>query len=195
MLKKIGLGLLVVIALLAGVIALRPAEFRIARERTVSAPPAVVHRYVSDFHNWPQWSPWEKLDPQMKREHSGAAAGTGAVYSWSGNDQVGEGRMTITDSREPSSVTIRLEFLKPIEATNTTQFDFAPSGSGTRVTWAMTGHNNFLSKAFDLFVGMDKVVGADFEKGLAALDAATASAASAEPADSGSPAAPEAPRP
>ena len=156
--------------------ATRPADFRIVRSRTVAAPPEVVHAYVNDFHKWPEWSPWEKLDPAMKREFSGAPAGHRARPThWSGNDDVGEGRMTITDSRAAQSVTIRLEFLKPFAATNTTQFDFAPSGSGTNVTWAMTGHNNFMAKAFSAFMDMDKMVGADFEKGLAGLDTATAS--------------------
>jgi hypothetical protein len=175
MLKKIALALVLILVGLAVFVATRPAEFRIVRSRTVAAPPDVVHAYVNDLHKWPEWSPWEKLDPAMKREYSGAPAGPGAAYHWSGNDDVGEGRMTITDSRPPQSVTIRLEFLKPFAATNTTQFDFAPSGSGTNVTWAMTGHNNFMAKAFSAFMDMDEMVGADFEKGLAGLDTATAS--------------------
>jgi polyketide cyclase/dehydrase/lipid transport protein len=175
MLKKIALVLLLIVVGLAVFVATRPAEFRIVRSRTVAAPPDVVHAYVNDLHKWPEWSPWEKLDPAMKREYSGAPAGPGAAYHWSGNDDVGEGRMTIMGSRPPQSVTIRLEFLKPFAATNTTQFDFAPSGSGTNVTWAMTGHNNFMAKAFSAFMDMDKMVGTDFEKGLAGLDTATAS--------------------
>ncbi len=177
MLKKVALAFAVIVVALAAFIATRPAEFRIVRSRTLSAPPAVVHGYVNDFHKWAEWSPWEKLDPALKRDHSGAPAGTGAVYAWSGNSQVGEGRMTITDSRAPHSVTIRLEFIKPFAATNTSQFDFAPSGSGTQVTWAMSGRNNFTSKAFSVFMDMDKMVGADFERGLANLDTVTAAAA------------------
>ena len=174
MLKKIAIALVLILVVLAGYVATRPADFRIVRSRTVAAAPDVVHAYVNDFHKWPEWSPWEKLDPAMKREYSGAPSGTGAAYHWSGNDEVGEGHMTITDSRPPQSVTIRLEFLKPFAATSTTQFDFAPSGSGTNVTWAMAGHNNFMAKAFSAVMDMDKIVGADFEKGLAALDTATA---------------------
>jgi hypothetical protein len=177
MLKKIAVVLAVTLALLAGFVATRPGAFRISRSRTVKAPPEVVHAYVNDFHKWPEWSPWERLDPAMKKEISGAPAGPGATYYWTGNDQVGEGRMTITDSRAPQSVTIRLEFLKPFAATNTAQFDFAPSGSGTNVTWTMIGTNNFLAKAFTLVMDMDKMVGPDFEKGLANLDTATAAAA------------------
>jgi hypothetical protein len=174
MLKKIALALVLMLVGLVAFVATRPAEFRIVRSRTVAAPPDVVHAYVNDLHKWPEWSPWERLDPAMKREYSGPPAGPGAAYHWSGNDEVGEGRMTITDSQPPQNVTIRLEFLKPFAATNTTQFDFAPSGAGTNVTWAMTGHNNFMAKAFSAFMDMDKMIGTDFEKGLAGLDTATA---------------------
>ena len=183
MLKKIAIVVALILVALAGYVATRPAEFRIVRSRTMTAPPDVVHAYVNDLHRWSEWSPWEKLDPAMKREHSGPPAGPGAAYHWSGNSDVGEGRMTITDSRPPSSVTLRLEFLKPFAATNTTQFDFAPSGAGTSVTWAMSGHNNFMAKAFSAFMDMDKMVGTDFEKGLANLDAATTSAKPATPGD------------
>ena len=176
MVKKIAVALLLILVVLAVVVALQPADFRIARSRTVAAPPEVVHAFVNDFRNWPAWSPWEKLDPAMKRDVSTPSAGTGATYYWQGNDQVGEGRMTITESRPAQNITMRLEFLKPFAATNTAQFDFAPSGTGTNVTWSMKGTNNFIMKAFGLVMNMDKMVGADFEKGLANLDAATAAA-------------------
>jgi hypothetical protein len=182
MLKTTLVVLVVLLAALAIFIATRPSEFRISRSRTIAAPPDVAHAYVNDFHKWPAWSPWEKLDPAMKREIAGAPAGTGATYHWVGNDQVGEGRMTITDSRAPQSVAIRLEFIEPWTATNTTQFDFAPSSAGTNVTWTMTGHNNFMAKAFGLFMDMEKMVGPDFEKGLVNLDTATAAAAREAPA-------------
>ena len=174
MLKKIAIALVVLVVAFAAFVATRPADFRISRSRTVVATPDVVYAYVNDFHNWPEWSPWEKLDPGMKREHSGSPAGPGASYRWAGNNEVGEGRMTITDSRPSQAVTIHLEFVKPFAATNTAQFDLAPSGTGTNVTWSMTGHNNFLAKAAGVFMNMDKLVGGDFEKGLANLDAATA---------------------
>jgi hypothetical protein len=177
MLKKIAIALVLILAGLAAFIATRPSDFRITRSRTLAAPPAVVHPFVSDFHRWPEWSPWEKLDPAMKREIGGAPAGPGATYHWVGNSEVGEGRMTITDSQPPRSVTINLEFIKPFAATHTTQFDIEPSGSGSKVTWTMSGQNNFMSKAFGLFMDIDKMVGADFEKGLVALDGATAAAA------------------
>ncbi len=176
MLIRIALVLFVLLAACLGFIASRPSEFRIARTRTLSASPDVVYAYVNDFKRWPQWSPWEQLDPSMKRELSGAPAGPGAVYYWSGNSRAGEGRMTITDTQPNRRLTIRLEFIKPFAATNTAQFDFVPSGQGTQVTWAMTWRNNFAAKAFGLFVDMDKMVGTEFEKGLATLDAVTAKA-------------------
>jgi hypothetical protein len=177
MLKKILLGVLAVIVLLVLVVATRPSEFRIQRSATMGAPPPVVFALVNDFHAWPTWSPWERLDPAMKRTHSGAPSGTGAAYAWQGNDDVGEGRMTIEKSEPPSVVGIKLEFLKPFAATNTTTFTFAPEGPGTKVTWAMEGNNNFAAKAASLFMDMDKLVGADFERGLAAMKAASEKAA------------------
>ena len=177
MFKRMAVVLLVVLAALAAFIASRPSDFRISRSRTLSAPPDVVYAYVNDFRKWPEWSPWEKLDPAIKRDHSGAPAGLGASYHWAGNDNVGEGRMTITDSKPGQAITIRLEFMKPWTATNTAQFHFVPSGSGTNVTWTMTGRNNFVAKAFHLFMDVEKMVGPEFEKGLASLDSVTAAVA------------------
>ena len=162
------------VLVVAAVVATRPAEFRVARSRQLAAPPSVVFPHLNDFHRWPGWSPWEKLDPGMTREVTGPAQGPGASYHWSGNNKVGEGRMTITESQEPTSVTLRLEFLRPWKATNVTRFDLVPSGTGTEATWAMTGRHTFMSKAMGLFVDMDTMVGPDFEKGLAGLDAVTA---------------------
>jgi hypothetical protein len=171
MLKKILIGVIALIVLLVIVIATRPADFKIERSATVAAPPAVVFAQVNDFHAWPAWSPWEKLDPGMKRTHSGAPSGVGALYAWEGNDDVGEGRMTIEKSVEPSIVGIKLEFIKPFAATNATTFTFTPDGPGTKVTWAMEGKNNFAAKAASLFMDMDQLVGGDFERGLAAMKA------------------------
>jgi hypothetical protein len=182
MLRKIAVVLVVILAALVAFIATRPSDFRIARSRTVAAPPQVVHGYVNDFRKWPEWSPWEKKDPALKREYSGEAAGPGAVYAWVGNKEVGEGRMTIADSRPPQSITIRLEFFKPYAGTGTAHFDFAPAGSGTSVTWAMTGHRNFMAKDIDLVMDVVKMIGTEFEKGLAALDTATARAGAMRPA-------------
>jgi hypothetical protein len=171
-------NLLVLLALLlaaaVGYVAMQPSEFRVSRTRTLAAPPEIVHAYVNDFHKWVEWSPWEKIDPALRREYSGAPEGPGAIYEWAGNEQVGEGRMTITGSNPPESVTIQLEFQKPVEASNTAEFYFDRGGLGTDVTWSMTGRSDFVGKAFALFMSMDKMVGADFEKGLAALDEVTA---------------------
>ncbi len=174
MLKKMVLGAGVVGAALAAYIATRPSDFRVVRSRTMAAPPDVVHAYVSDFRTWTRWSPWETVDPSMQRELSGAAMGPGAVYAWRGNRQVGEGRMIITDSRPARSVTIRLEFLKPLPGTHTAQFEFVPSGAGSQVTWSMSGRNGFVAKALSLVMDMDAMIGSNFERGLASLDAATA---------------------
>ena len=166
MLKKIllALGLAVIVFLIAA--ALQPADFTITRSAVVNAPPATVFEQVNDYHKWQAWSPWAKMDPAMKQTFEGPAAGTGASYSWVGNSKVGEGRMTITESEPAKHVAMRLEFLKPFAATNTADFTLAPEGGGTKVTWAMTGKKNFMSKAFGLVMNMDKLVGADFEKGL-----------------------------
>jgi hypothetical protein len=124
---------------------------------------------VNDFHKWVGWSPWEALDPTMKKTYEGAPAGVGSIYSWVGNPKVGEGSMTIDRSEAPRLVGLKLEFFKPWKATNATTFSFDAEPEGTKVTWAMDGTNNFSAKAFSLFVSMDKLLGRDFERGLAAL--------------------------
>lgn len=187
MLKKIAIALAAVVVVLAGVIVSRPDTFRLERSAVIAAPPAVVFPMVDDFHNWAAWSPWEKLDPGMKRTFSGPAAGTGAQYAWAGNDQVGEGRMTIVESQPESRIGIKLEFLKPWAATNDTLFVFSPDATGTRVSWTMEGRNNFMAKAFSLFASMESMVGPDFEKGLAAMKSAAEAEArrpAADPAES-----------
>jgi uncharacterized protein YndB with AHSA1/START domain len=179
MLKKIKIAVVVALGalgVLAAVIASQPDELRVKRERTLAAPPAVVHAYVNDLRRWPEWSPWEKKDPKMQRTLSPVTAGPGATYAWAGDGNVGEGRMTITDSQAPERVVLRLEFVKPMQATNTVRFDLAPRGTGTHVTWAMRGQQGFVAKAFCLFMDMDRMVGGDFEQGLAGLDAVTAAA-------------------
>jgi hypothetical protein len=155
-------------------VASRPGKFTISRSRTVAAPPYIVHAYVNDFRRWQEWSPWEKLDPTMKKDLKGAPDGVGAQYHWAGNKQVGEGEMTILETKPGQSVTILLEFLKPWKATNMAQFNFTPNGTGTNVTWTMTGTNGFMAKLFGLFTDMDKMIGPDFERGLFTLDTVTA---------------------
>jgi len=169
MLKKILLGLVAVVVALAGFIATRPNSFSVQRTATMKASPDVAFALVNDFHQWDAWSPWEKLDPAMKKTHEGAAAGTGAKYSWVGNDDVGEGRMTIEDSKPAELVRIKLEFIKPFESASTTTFTFKPEGENVSVTWKMEGDNNFVGKAFSAFMDMDAMIGKDFEKGLASM--------------------------
>lgn len=173
MLKKILLGIAAVLVVFAIVVAFQPANFRVVRSATIAAPPAAVFAEVNDFHRWNAWSPWAKLDPAMKQTHEGAPAGTGAIYSWAGNSEVGEGRMTITESRPGELIRIKLDFIKPFAATNPTEFTFKPEGNQTAVTWTMTGEKNYISKAVCMFMNMDKMVGGDFEKGLASLKTIT----------------------
>ncbi len=169
MVKRILLGLIAAAVLFLVVVALQPPDFRIERSLTLQAPPAMVFEQVNDLHLWEKWSPWAKLDPTMKTVFAGPQTGEGATYGWVGNDDVGEGKMTIIKSVAPSLVTLRLEFLKPMEATNETTFRLDPKDQGTLVTWTMTGTNNFIGKMFALLMNVDKMVGNDFEKGLSQL--------------------------
>ena len=180
--KKILIVLLVLVAGLAAFIATRPAAYHLERTATIAAPADVIHARLNDFHAWTEWSPWEHRDPNMTRTFGGPEAGVGAVYGWAGNDDVGEGRMTIRESIPGEKVSIQLDFIKPFAATCTTAFTLAPSVDGTRVTWTMDGENDFLGKAFTLFMPMEKTVGPDFEQGLAKLQ--QVAEAAAVPADS-----------
>ncbi len=171
MVKKILLGVLALVVVFLIIVALQPAEFSVARSATMSAPAAEVFSQVNDFHHWEKWSPWVKLDPAMKVTFEGPPAGVGTKYAWSGNDEVGEGRMEITESQPNDLILIKLDFLKPFAATNMTEFTFKPEGDQTKVTWTMSGKKNFMMKAFCMFMNMDKMVGKDFEKGLAQMKA------------------------
>lgn len=176
MLKKVLVGLAALLALLLVVISLQPATFHLERSIEMAVPPEAAFAQVNDFHVWRAWSPWEKLDPNMRRTYAGAAAGSGAEYAWASATQAGEGRMTI-EHADPSRIVIRLEFLKPFPATNTVTFTFVPTPNGSKTTWAMDGTNNFVSKAFHLVFDMDKLVGADFERGLSAMKKAAEASA------------------
>jgi uncharacterized protein YndB with AHSA1/START domain len=169
MLLKVLVGVGLLLSALAIVVATRPSAFRVARSITIDAAPEHAFALVSDFHEWPAWSPYEKLDPGMKKTFEGPRAGTGAIYGYSGNAKVGAGRMTIEKSVAASLISIRLEFEKPFRVTNQGTFTFERQGSGTKVTWAMEGQNGFLFKAFSLVMNMDKLVGTEFERGLAML--------------------------
>ncbi|HEX4644944.1 MAG TPA: SRPBCC family protein [Verrucomicrobiae bacterium] len=169
MLIKILVALVVIAVVFIVIVAMRPSDFRVTRSTVISAGPAAIFAEVNDLHRWQAWSPWEKIDPALKRTYDGPPAGTGAIYSWVGNNKVGEGRMTVTESRPPELVRFRLEFLKPFKATNMAEFTFKPEGARTVVTWSMTGKYNFVMKAAGLFMNCEKMVGGEFEKGLANL--------------------------
>jgi Polyketide cyclase / dehydrase and lipid transport len=181
MIKKVILGIVVVVvvivAVFAIVVALRPAHYHVERTANMNAPASVVFAQVNDFHKWEAWSPWAKLDPAMKQSYEGAPSGAGAIYTWAGNDQIGEGRMTITDSHPSDLIKIKLEFIRPWTATNATNFTFNSQGNQTAVKWTMDGDNNFMGKAFSLFMNMDKMIGDDFDKGLAQMKSVAEKAA------------------
>jgi len=183
MLKKILVAVAAILALAAAFVATRPSDFKVERSATLAAPPAVIYATIADFSRWSAWSPWARLDPAMKGTVTGTPATVGHAYAWSGNDQVGEGRMTITGLAPGERVEIRLEFLKPWEATNATVLSIQPAGTGSRVTWTMTGTNGFMMKAAGIFMNMDAMVGADFERGLASLGTVTQAEAAGLPVD------------
>jgi polyketide cyclase/dehydrase/lipid transport protein len=169
MLKKILIGLALLIAALVVIVALQPSEFRVERSAAIAAPPADVFAQVNDLHQWDAWSPWAKLDPNAKIAFEGPEAGQGAAMTWAGNDQVGEGKLTIVESLPSDAVKLKVDFVKPYEATSNSDFAFKPDGAGTSVTWTMTAQHNFLEKAFCLVMNGKKMVGDDLEKGLAQL--------------------------
>jgi len=172
MLKKILIVVVVLIGALLAYAATRPDTFRVERVATIKAPPEKVFALINDLRRWESWSPWEKKDPAMRRSFGGdATSGRGAAYAWEGNSDVGQGRMEIAESVAPSRVRIRLDFVKPFEAHNLVEFTLEPGGDSTNVTWAMHGPNAYLAKVMQVFFSMDKMVGKDFETGLANLKA------------------------
>ncbi|WP_133795746.1 SRPBCC family protein [Prosthecobacter fusiformis] len=171
MFTKILIFLAVILAVLAVVIQMRPDDFSITRSATMAAPPQVVFDQVNDLHKWEGWSPWAKLDPDCKETFEGPPAGTGAIFKWSGNNEVGEGIQTIVESRPAELVRMKLEFIRPFAGTNDVDFTFKPEGTGTLVTWSMSGKNNFMSKAVGLVMDCDKMCGDFFVQGLASLKA------------------------
>jgi len=175
MILKIVVGVAAAIAavviLFLIVVAIQPSDFRVSRSAKMAASPAAVFEQVNDYHNWDAWSPWAKLDPDAKVTFEGPSSGTGAKFSWSGNDKVGVGQQTIVESKPDELVRIKLEFEKPFKGTRTAEFTFKPEADQTLVTWSMFGKNNFMGKAVSLFMDCDKMVGGDFEKGLASIKA------------------------
>jgi hypothetical protein len=169
MLKIILIAVPVIVIVLVVIVTLQPSDFRVARSVIISAPPPTVFAQVNDFHKWEAWNPWGKIDPAMKQTYEGAPAGVGSIYTWTGNNEVGQGRMTIIESRPSDLVRIKLDFLKPFAATNMAEFTFTPEGNQTAVTWSMTGQKNFIAKAIHLFMSMEKMIGGQFAKGLAEM--------------------------
>lgn len=170
MFKKLGIGVVVLLAALFGFAATKPDTFQVERTASINAPPEEISALISDFHGWSAWSPYEQMDPTMERTFSGAANGQGAVYEWAGNSKAGAGRMEITEST-PSRIAIQLDFTKPFESRNIAEFTLEPRGDATSVTWAMHGPNHYLGKVMGIFFNMDSMVGSDFETGLANLKA------------------------
>lgn len=169
MLTKILLGVAVALVALIGFIATRPSTFKIERSTTVSAPADVVYALVADFHKVRTWSPFLKPDPTRTDTYAGTPATVGHSIAWASSDNAAEGKMTIASVNPPEQIQLELEFIKPFKATNETVFRFERAGNGTTVTWVMTGQNGFMNKAFSVFMDMDKIVGSDFEAGLATL--------------------------
>jgi carbon monoxide dehydrogenase subunit G len=169
MLKIIAIVVVVLIAAILVYAATMPDNFSVQRTASIKAPPEKIFSLINDFHRWTSWSPWEKMDPEMKRSYSGAAAGKGAAYAWQGNSKVGEGRMEITDTSPPSKITIKLDFIKPFEGHNTAEFTLEPKGDTTNVIWTMYGPSAYIHKLIGVFASMDKMIGKDFETGLANL--------------------------
>ena len=172
MLKTIAI---IVVVLIAGVVilaAMKPDSFSVQRAATIKAPPEKVFALINDFKAWGAWSPWEKKDPAMKRSFGATTSGKGAHYAWDGNKDVGQGSMTVTESAPPSKVVLNLDFIKPFEGHNIVEFTLTPQGDSTSVNWLMHGPANFMSKIMQVFISMDRMVGKDFETGLANLKAA-----------------------
>ena len=169
MLKTIAIVIVVLIGAVLAYAATKPDELRVERTLAIKAPPEKIYPLLSDFQRWGAWSPWEKKDPGMKRSFGGPKEGKGASYAWDGDRNVGEGRMEIVEATAPSKVALKLDFMKPFEAHNKVQFDLIPKGELTEVVWDMQGPVPYVGKIMHVFVNMDRMVGADFEAGLANL--------------------------
>ena len=177
MLTPILIALAVIVVLFVVIVAMRPSEFHVSRSLAMAAPAETIFTQVDTLRNWEAWNPWGKLDPNCKMTYEGPPSEVGASYSWIGNAKVGEGRSTIVDSKPAEMVRFRLEFFKPMKATNAAEFTFKPGGSKTTVTWTMTGKHNFVGKAFGLIINCDKMISGQFDKGLADMKVAAESAA------------------
>ena len=171
MFRIIAIIVVVAVVALLGVAATKPNSFRVARSTVIKAPPEKIYALIDDFHAWGAWSPYEKLDPAMTRTYGGPARGLGSTYAWAGNGKAGAGRMEIVEAAAPSRLKVQLDFTKPFKARNTAIFTLVPEGDATRVTWTMEGPSPFMFKVMDVVFGMDKMLGKDFDAGLASLKA------------------------
>jgi Polyketide cyclase / dehydrase and lipid transport len=169
MILNILIALAVIFIVLIVIVALQAPDFRYTRSIIISAPASTVFAQVNDFHNWKAWSPWVKYDPAAKNFFDGPSAGKGAIFKWSGNNRIGEGINTIIESRQSELIKIKIEFLRPFKATNTAEFTFKTENNQTVVSWSMFGKNNFMSKAMGLIMNCEKMIGGQFEEGLANL--------------------------
>jgi hypothetical protein len=165
----VAIVLAVAIAIVLILAATKPDTFSVQRATTVRAPAEKIFALINDFHRWGTWSPYEARDPAMKRSYSGPANGVGAVYGWDGNNNVGAGRMEILDASAPAKIVIKLDFFRPFEGHNTAEFTMLPQGDATNVTWVMQGPASFMSKLMQVFMNLDRMIGKDFEIGLANL--------------------------
>jgi hypothetical protein len=169
----IAVVLAIAIAVILVLAATKPGTFRVQRSAIVNAPADRIFPLIADFRQWLNWSPWEGRDAGLKRSYSGTERDKGATYAWDGNRTVGSGRMEILEASPPSKVVIKLDFLKPFEAHNTAEFTMLPQGGATNVIWAMHGPAPFMSKVMLVFMNMDRMIGKDFEAGLANLKTIT----------------------
>lgn len=169
MLKKILIAVAAIVAIFVIVVAMQPSEFRVERSTTIAAPAETVFAQVNDLHRWDAWSPWAKIDPDAKISFEGPGAGAGAIAKWSGNSQVGEGTMTLTESRPNELIKIKTDIVKPMQVSNMTEFTFKPEGDQTHVTWTVSGHQNFIGKAFCLVMNGKTMMGEMLDGGLTQL--------------------------
>lgn len=169
MFKKVALVVVVLLVVLFAYAATRPDSFHVQRSATIKAPPEKIFALIADYHHWGEWSPYEKLDPAMKKAFSGAASGQGSVYEWEGNSKAGKGRIEITQVSAPSTIKMNLDMIKPIEGHNKVEFTLQPNGDSTNVTWAMAGSSPYVAKVMGMFFNMDQMIGGQFEDGLATL--------------------------
>lgn len=171
MFKKTVIALIAIIGVFAGYVALQPSEFRITRSTIIEAPASIIFAQINDFHKWQDWSPWAKIDPAAITAFEGPEAGKGAIFKWSGNDKIGQGTMTLTESSPDEAVRTQVDFTQPFEGTTFSEFQLKPEGNRTTLTWTMSGHNNFIARAICVFMPMEKMLGGEMEMGLVGIKA------------------------